>query len=157
MAVANPLLYTRGYTIPIQLLLTPKAGSSASQQALTHILQATDRPLQIRIALQRKLSYYCPLNRKQKSVQQALTLAMAVCWCGPSSSSVPDSRVVECEIKVRKDTIPTFDFGDLKVLVRCSALTHQTPIDHHVAFRIIAPFPYLFTHPRPVPAQPSSP
>jgi hypothetical protein len=116
MALAAPRSYTRGFTLPMKILLEPKPGSMASARALALVTPQHTPTLPIRVALIRRMTHNDTYKGRTKEKKQMQTVvAMGNCWVAPGPQQTSAARTVDCEIKLKKDLIPSFEYGGLKV------------------------------------------
>ncbi|KZS88456.1 hypothetical protein SISNIDRAFT_497907 [Sistotremastrum niveocremeum HHB9708] len=100
-ALAEPLVYTRGSIIPIQLILE----SSSSQ-----VLDLLASPSRLQVCLVRMVSSGSKLKLKTSRTSTASCLAMGVCWPASSSQQARHRRVIHSELKLSRSLTPSFEF-----------------------------------------------
>jgi hypothetical protein len=128
MALAAPRSYTRGFTLPMKILLEPKPGSMASARALALVTPQHTPTLPIRVALIRRMTHNDTYKGRTKEKKQMQTVvAMGNCWVAPGPQQTSAARTVDCEIKLKKDLIPSFEYGGLKVDVSIRFALNSIP------------------------------
>ncbi len=128
MALSAPRSYTRGYTLPLKVLLEPKPGSLASARSLALLTNSSAASLPVRVVLVRRTTHQESYKGKRREKQELSTaVAVGSCWVAPGYRQTASSKTIDCEIKLKKDLIPSFEYGGLKVDVSIivSFLTKQ--------------------------------